>query len=108
MSKWSTGVSYNCSGHMVVSSDGIRMAAVSNDAAEAIVRVLNSLEDRASYAEQCVQDSHENAYVEATVHKQLVRAASAAVIAFGSDTEGDAIQHLGQVLCGNVYSIIPG
>lgn len=90
----------------IVSSDGIRMNAATRDSAEAIVRVLNSLEERAAFAEQINQDHCENAYIEATIHKQLARAASAAVIAFGSETEGDAIHHLGQVLAGNVYSLI--
>ena len=90
----------------IVSSDGIMLNAATKDSAEAAVRILNRFEEQSAFAEQLLQDQCENAYIEATIHKQVVRAASAAVIAFGSDTEADAIHHLGQVISGNVYSII--
>lgn len=88
------------------SSGGIILNAATRESAEATVRILNELEERAAFAEQINQDHCENAFIEATIHKQVVRAASAAVIAFGSETETDAIHHLGQVLAGNVYSLI--
>ncbi len=92
--------------YSIRSSGGIVLNAATRPAAEAVVSILNHLEERAAFAEQINQDHCENAFIEATIHKQVVRAASAAVIAFGSETEADAIYHLGQVLAGNVYSLI--
>lgn len=92
--------------YSIRSSGGIVLNAATRTAAEAVVSILNHLEERAAFAEQINQDHCENAFIEATIHKQVVRAASAAVIAFGSETEADAIHHLGQVLAGNVYSLI--
>lgn len=94
--------------HVIESSGGIKLIATTQKSAEGIAKILNLLEEKAEFAEQCMQDHFENAFVEATIHKQLVRAASAAVIAFGSETEGEAIDHLRRVLFGNVYSIIQG
>lgn len=107
MSQWRSTGPHEGLYYGIESSGGIRLNAATRDSAEAIVRVLNSLEEQAAFAQQCHQDSCENAYVHSTIHRQVVRAASAAVIAFGSETEADAIHHLGRVLSGNVYSIIP-
>lgn len=110
MTRWTcTGpnVSLAAGYHYVVeSSGGIKLIAATQESAEGIAKILNILEEKAEFADQCMQDHCENAFVEATIHKQLARAASAAVIAFGSETEGEAIDHLRRVLFGNVYSIL--
>lgn len=93
--------------YRIESSYGIVLYAETKLEADTACSVLNRMEERAEFAGQCQQDQCENAYIEATIHKQLVRAASAAFLAFGSETEADAIHHLGQVLLRNVYSIIP-
>ena len=106
MSQWRCTGPHEGLCYGIVSSDGIRLNAATKDSAEAVVSILNRFEEQSAFADQCLQDQHENAYIEATVHKQLARAASAAVIAFGSETEADAIDYLRRVLLGNVYSII--
>lgn len=107
MSRWFLTGPHDGLYYGIRSSGGIVLNSATKDSAEAFVSILNALEEQAGFAQQCIQDSCENAFIEATIHKQVVRAASAAVIAFGSDSEKDAIHHLGQVLAGNVYSIIP-
>lgn len=110
MTQWTTtgpNVSLTAGFHYVIeSSGGIKLIAATQESAKATAQVLNLLEEQAEFAQQCLQDQHENAYIEATVHKQLARAASAAVLSFGSETEADAIDYLRRVLLGNVYSII--
>lgn len=88
----------------VFSSRGDVWHAATPDSADAFVRALNSLQESSDFGQQCWQDQCENAYIEASVHKRVVRAAATAVIAFGSDAEGDAIASLGRLLADNVYA----
>lgn len=88
----------------VFSSRGDVWHAATPGSADAFVRALNYQQTSSDFGAQCWQDQCENAHIEASVHKRVVRAAATAVIAFGSDSEGEAIAALGRLLADNVYA----
>lgn len=74
------------------STGGDVLYVASNEDADALVTILNSLEEASAFGHQCMQDRYENAYVEASVVKKIQVALDDAVLAL-QDAER-MVEHL--------------